>query len=229
MKRSQGALSTGSEVLTKGGKVQHHNEPFHNKKRAVFRKAEILVKGFDCDVFVVIHKKNDDKVYSYSSDETNFSLDSVCTLLLKDLARNRLLNKNKKFKDIDSTKINNFADEFRKLNLKRQRSNDTTRMFEASVDSKKINRRFERAESEKCAKLGSVRLGRHEPLESCAMGIASEGDEPDASMMAFTEKSAADNKMVHQVPQSAKVNLMETTPKVAPNADDFRVKFNLPA
>jgi len=57
---------------------QHHSEAFHNLKRTVFRKAEHLVQHQDCDCFVMVHNRADNKIFTYTSDELNFNIDRVC-------------------------------------------------------------------------------------------------------------------------------------------------------
>ena len=44
------------------------NEKFYVHKRGLFRKADQVVKSVNCDVFITIHFKENDKIYTYAND-----------------------------------------------------------------------------------------------------------------------------------------------------------------
>jgi len=46
---------------------QINQEAFYTKKRALVRKAEQVSKACNSDVFIVLHQKDTDKIFSYSS------------------------------------------------------------------------------------------------------------------------------------------------------------------
>ena len=104
MKR-QVASSEDSVLLTTTGKPKHKNEAFYNKKRGLFRKAGSLHSEFECDVFIVVHHRKQDKIYSYTTDETNFSIDRVCHLVLHEMQSSGFLNKNKMYENVNFKNI----------------------------------------------------------------------------------------------------------------------------
>jgi len=59
------------------------------------------MKQCDCDIFIVVHHHQHDKIYSYTSSETNFSIDRVSKLILKEMQSAAFLNKNKKFEEVN--------------------------------------------------------------------------------------------------------------------------------
>jgi hypothetical protein len=67
------------------GRIKHKNDTFYVKKRGLFRKAEQVVKQCDCDVYIVVKNHQLDKIYSYTSSETDFSIDKVAKCVLKEL------------------------------------------------------------------------------------------------------------------------------------------------
>ena len=60
------------------------NEKFYTKKRTMLRIADQIKKQCDCDVFILVHKKDSDNIFSYSS-HANFDLDRVSQLILCDV------------------------------------------------------------------------------------------------------------------------------------------------
>lgn len=50
-------------------KQQMKNEAFYIKKRSLVRKAQQIIKHGDSDVFIVIHKHDTDRMFSFSSSE----------------------------------------------------------------------------------------------------------------------------------------------------------------
>lgn len=85
-----------STVTTKSAK----NEKFYVHKRGLFRKADQVCKSINCDVFITIHYKDNDKIYTYANDQ-NFTIGKVSELILRDMTTSAFLNKNKKFEDVD--------------------------------------------------------------------------------------------------------------------------------
>ena len=63
-----------------------------------------MVKSVDCDIFITIHYKDNDKIYTYANDE-KFTIDRVSDLILRDMSTGAFLNKNKKFEDVDFDKV----------------------------------------------------------------------------------------------------------------------------
>lgn len=63
-----------------------------------------MVKSVNCDVFITIHFKENDKIYTYANDQ-NFTLARVSDLILRDMSTGAFLNKNKKFEDVDFEKV----------------------------------------------------------------------------------------------------------------------------
>ena len=87
-----------------GGLKGHKNDPFYVSKRGLFRKAEAVVKRFNSDVFIVIHQKDSDKIYTYTNDKT-YSLERVSDLILRDVRSGAFLKKNRWFEDTDFSSV----------------------------------------------------------------------------------------------------------------------------
>jgi hypothetical protein len=56
------------------------------------------VRKFDSDIFIIIHHKEGDKIYTYQNKK-EFSLERITDLIQRDLKRCSFLKKNEKFKD----------------------------------------------------------------------------------------------------------------------------------
>ena len=87
-----------------GGAKAPKNEKFYVHKRGLFRKADQVVKSINCDVFITIHYKENDKIYTYANDQ-NFTIGRVSELILRDMTTSAFLNKNKKFEDVDFDQV----------------------------------------------------------------------------------------------------------------------------
>jgi molecular chaperone DnaK (HSP70) len=85
-------------------KESEKNETFYVKKRGLFRKAEQVVKYCNSEVFIIVHKKDSDKIFSFTSDKT-FNLEKISSLVLRDVQQSAILQKNKKFQTEDFDKI----------------------------------------------------------------------------------------------------------------------------
>ena len=59
---------------SKNGSKKPKNEGFYVKKRNLIRTADSINKYCDSDVFFVVHQKQTGKIFSYSTDNQNFSL-----------------------------------------------------------------------------------------------------------------------------------------------------------
>ena len=59
-------------------------ETFYVKKRGLFRKAEQFTKHCNTDVFIVVHNKDSDKLFSYSNSD-QFDIQAVTDLILRDV------------------------------------------------------------------------------------------------------------------------------------------------
>lgn len=66
--------SLNKQTKNKNAKQKPKNESFYVKKRNLIRTAESIKKNCDCDVFFVVHHKESDKIFSFSTDNQNFSL-----------------------------------------------------------------------------------------------------------------------------------------------------------
>lgn len=97
----QNTLSrTGNLSKTGAKKEKHKNEPFYMKKRGLVRKADQLKKTCNAQLFIAIYKVEDEKMYTYQTDN-EFNLQRVTELILNDVQTGAFLNKNKKFEDVD--------------------------------------------------------------------------------------------------------------------------------
>jgi len=66
-------------------KQQQKNEAFYIKKRSLVRKAQQIIKHCESDIFIVIHKHDTDRMFSFSSNE-EFDLAKVAKLIRKDVS-----------------------------------------------------------------------------------------------------------------------------------------------
>ena len=64
--------------------INKRNKLFYVKKRGLFRKAEQMVKACNTDVFIIVHNKDNDKLFSITSD-TEFNLQKISSLVLRDI------------------------------------------------------------------------------------------------------------------------------------------------
>lgn len=67
------------------------NDTFSTSKKSLFRKADQLVRNCNTDVFVVLHNKNIDEIFSYTSDNS-FDLVKISELLLREVIQGRYQN-----------------------------------------------------------------------------------------------------------------------------------------
>lgn len=81
----------------KGG---HKNDPFYIAKRTLIRKADALGKKFQANVFIAIHQKESDKIYTFTNDN-NYSLERVSDLIRRDVCSGAFLKKNRAFEETD--------------------------------------------------------------------------------------------------------------------------------
>jgi len=81
------------------------NEAFYVKKRGLFRKAEQVVKQCNSDVFIIVHQKDSDKIFSFTSKD-EFNLEKISFLILRDIQSGSYLKKNRKYTDTDFDKVN---------------------------------------------------------------------------------------------------------------------------
>lgn len=70
--------------MSKKNKESIQNEQFYVKKRGLYRKAEQVVRGCNADVFILVHQKDTDKIFSFTSHK-NFSLEKISELILRDV------------------------------------------------------------------------------------------------------------------------------------------------
>jgi len=90
------------------------NEQFYVKKRGLFRKAEQVVKSCNSDVFIIVHQKDTDKIFSFTSDR-EFTLEKISDLVLRDVQNAGFLKKNKQYKNTNFSKIKNNIEEISRL------------------------------------------------------------------------------------------------------------------
>lgn len=76
------------------------NEQFYVKKRGLFRKAEQVVRSCNSDVFIIVHQKDTNKIFSFTSDK-DFDLERISTLVLRDVQQGIYLKKNMMYKTTD--------------------------------------------------------------------------------------------------------------------------------
>ena len=78
-------LSSSVKNLKQMQKKQNEkNEQFYVKKRGLFRKAEQVVRYCNSEVFIIVHNKDSDKIFSFTSDE-KFNLERITHLVLRDI------------------------------------------------------------------------------------------------------------------------------------------------
>ena len=71
---------------------------FYVKKRGLFRKAEQVVRYCNSEVFIIVHNKDTDKLFSFTSDQ-QFNLEKISALVLRDVQQGAMLKKTKKFEN----------------------------------------------------------------------------------------------------------------------------------
>ena len=86
--------------IAKNKQMTAKNEAFYVKKRGPFRKAEQVVRFCNSDVFIIVHHKDSNKIFSFTSQK-DFTLQRISELVLRDVQQGAFLNKNKKFEHTD--------------------------------------------------------------------------------------------------------------------------------
>ena len=121
-----------------GGAKSAKNEKFYVHKRGLFRKADQVTKSINCDVFITIHYKENDKIYTYANDQ-NFTIGKVSDLILRDMTTSAFLNKNKKFEDVDfdqvKQKVRKISDIEKNSSLKNTKLNPNHSVNDTSNDT----------------------------------------------------------------------------------------------
>ena len=98
--------NSGSKTKqTTAKRTKEQSDLFYVKKRGLFRKAEQVVKYCNSDVFIIVHQKDNDKIFSFSSAQ-DFNLEKISALVLRDVQSNAYLKKFRKFEDTDFEKVN---------------------------------------------------------------------------------------------------------------------------
>lgn len=104
------------------------------KKRGLFRKADQVVKGCNSDVFIIVHQKDTDKIFSYSSDPT-FNLEKISSLVLRDVQQGQYLKKNMLYRETDFEKVKrNIEESGRLINLQLKQDKYNQAMSETPPD-----------------------------------------------------------------------------------------------
>ena len=80
------------------------SELFYVKKRGLLRRAEQVKTSCNSDVFIVIHNKENNKIFSYTSDPM-FNLEVVSELILKEVKKGAYLHKNQVFASQNFEKV----------------------------------------------------------------------------------------------------------------------------
>jgi sulfur transfer protein SufE len=67
---SSNMSASANNAVKKGQNLQNKekNDIFYVKKRGLFRKAEQVVRYCNSDVFIIVHNKDSDKIFSFTSD-----------------------------------------------------------------------------------------------------------------------------------------------------------------
>lgn len=112
-------------------KSKAKNEKFYTQKRALIRKADQIQRQSNCEVFFVIHHKELDKVFTYTSSEKDFPLERATYLILRDVQASAFLNKNKKFEETDFEQVRKNVKQYTQIA-------STLKLREHSRDSKTI-------------------------------------------------------------------------------------------
>ena len=113
----------GGSQPTNAGKVYKSNqkkskeqsELFYVKKRGLFRKAEQVVRYCNSEVFIIVHNLDSDKIFSFTSDK-DFDLEKISDLVLRDCQQGALLNKNRKFENVDFDKVKHNITQIQNIN-----------------------------------------------------------------------------------------------------------------
>ena len=94
--------------------ANNKNEAFYVKKRGLFRKAEAVTKYCNADVFIIVHQKDSDKIFSFSSDP-DFTLEKISALVLRDMSQGSFLKKNKIYEGTDFEQVGRNIKQIQKL------------------------------------------------------------------------------------------------------------------
>jgi len=66
-------------------------------------------------VFILVHHKDSDKIFSFSSDP-GFTLEKISTLVLRDVQQASFLKKTKKFETTDFDRVKRNIEQIAKIN-----------------------------------------------------------------------------------------------------------------
>jgi hypothetical protein len=72
------------------------------------------VRSCNSDVFILVHQKDTDKIFSFTSDR-HFTLEKISTLVVRDVQQGSFLKKNKHYKETDFTKVKQNIEEISRL------------------------------------------------------------------------------------------------------------------
>jgi pyruvate-formate lyase-activating enzyme len=73
------------------------------------------VRYCNTEVFIIVHNKDSNKLFSFTSDKT-FNLGKISDLVLRDIKQNAVLQKNKKFEGEDFDRIRKNINEIERVN-----------------------------------------------------------------------------------------------------------------
>ena len=119
--------------FTKQGNARHHNEPFYSAKKTLFNNSRQLRDQHGCEVFVVVRRKEDHRVFTFSSDEATFTFDKVCEVVVAEATDRKHMKKNYKFKDLDVEQVDKLASVYKKTSNKRVRKDSEKSAQEKDV------------------------------------------------------------------------------------------------
>ena len=118
----------------KHNKQAVQNEAFYVKKRALFRRAEAVVRQCNSDCYVIVHHKDSDKIFSFTSGR-DFTLEKIAGLVLRDVQQGQSLKKNQKYNAVNWQQVNASVAQIKRLTKGQQRSEpDHQFMGEGPVD-----------------------------------------------------------------------------------------------
>lgn len=68
------------------------------------------------DVYIIVHQKDTDKIFSFTSDEEGFTLEKISALVLRDVQQGACLKKNKKYDGTDFHQVKKNIEEIQRIN-----------------------------------------------------------------------------------------------------------------
>ena len=113
------------------------NETFYVKKRGLFRKAEQVVRSCNSDVFIIVHHKDTDKIFSFTSDR-GFTLERISTLVLRDVQQGASLKKNKQYEETDFLQVKRNVEEMERINKQFAKNKETPAQLIENLNNQEL-------------------------------------------------------------------------------------------